>query len=400
VPVTVDAPALPRDEPVYAERIHSLRERMRHLNLAVAALSSPENIYYLTGLDHLGYFAFTLLVVPRSGPPTLITREMERPTVRAQVPWCRHVTFSDNGAGVSAGTVAAVALAEAAPPGSTAALDEGSMFFPPAIADEIRRLVGGVQWLPGSDLLAVQRAVKSTEEIRHIRRAAAISDLAMAAGVAALRPGAPEREIAAEVYRTMIAAGGQPPGFAPLIRPTSLLDQEHLSWSGHGTVSSGQSWFFELSASVRRYHAPQSRTVYLGRAPAGAPEAAAAARAGLLAARDALFPGARTGEVYAAWEGAVARHTGRAPTPRHHCGYMVGIGFPPSWVGGGEVLGIHAGGGVKIEAGMSFHLMSWVSEPAGHVISDTALVTPNGAELLTTSPRGLIVLAPVEPEGT
>jgi Xaa-Pro dipeptidase len=39
---------------------------------------------------------------------------------------------------------------------------------------------------------------------------------------------------------------------------------------------------------------------------------------------------------------------------------------------------------------MTFHLMSWVTKPAGHVISDTALVTATGAELLTTTTRELI----------
>jgi Xaa-Pro dipeptidase len=41
---------------------------------------------------------------------------------------------------------------------------------------------------------------------------------------------------------------------------------------------------------------------------------------------------------------------------------------------------------------MVFHLMSWVTRPVGHVVSDTALVTPAGAELLTATTRDLTVL--------
>jgi Xaa-Pro dipeptidase len=149
--------------------------------------------------------------------------------------------------------------------------------------------------------------------------------------------------------------------------------------------------FLELSGSVRRYHAPQSRTVYLGHAPEGAAEAAGYALAGLLAAREALRPGARTGEVYAAWQRAAAPPGYRRPL-RHHCGYLVGIGFPPSWVGGGEVLGIRAGGAEKIVAGITFHLMSWITQPTAHVLSDTALVTESGTRLLTTTPRELTIL--------
>jgi Xaa-Pro dipeptidase len=166
-----------------------------------------------------------------------------------------------------------------------------------------------------------------------------------------------------------------------------MLGQEHVTW-GDRRLRPGHGLFVELSGCVRRYHAPLSRTVYPGYAPDGAVEASERALAGLAAARAALLPGVRTGEVYAAWQRAV----GGAPR-RHHCGYLVGIGYPPSWVGGPEVLGIRPGGDVEVAAGMVFHLMSWVERPVGHVVSDTALVTADGCELLTTAGRELTVVA-------
>ena len=361
---------------------------MRAEGIAVVGAAGPETVYYLTGLDHLGYFAFTLLVVPESGQPVLVTRAMEAPTILARVPWCRHVVFGD---GESPAAAVIAALAGAAVLGATVALDEESMFFPPAIAAEIRHGLPGVRWRSASGFLAMQRAIKSPGEVGYIRQAASISDQAVAVGIAAARPGVGEQAVAAEVYRAMIAAGGEPPGFPPLIRPTTMLEMEHVSWSG-GTLRPGMGLFFELSASVRRYHAPQSRTVYLGHAPREAAEAAESAIAGLVAARDALRPGAVTGEVYAAWQRVVAGDVASSAPLRHHCGYLVGIGFPPSWVGGGAVLGIRAGGDVEIVPGMTFHLMSWVTRPIGHVISDTVLVTDTGAEFLTSTPRQLTII--------
>ncbi|MGH3435240.1 MAG: M24 family metallopeptidase [Sciscionella sp.] len=371
------------------ERISRLRQQMREAGLAAVALASPENIYYLLGLDHLGYFAFTLLVLPETGKPMLITRAMEAPTIRAQVPWCAHVAFAE---GESPATVAAAVLSGVANTGDTVALDEDSMFFPPATAAGIRDRLPGLRWTSSSDLLSTQRAVKSHSEIECVREAARISDIGMATGIGVARPGVAERAVAAAVYQAMIAAGGQPPGFPPLIRGTDMLEQEHVGWSARA-IRSGQALFFELSGSVHRYHAPQSRTVYIGQAKDGAAEAALAALAGLCAAREALRPGALTGQVYSAWQLAVAGGAAPAPPLRHHCGYLVGIGFPPSWVGGGEVLGIRPYGEVEIVPGMVFHLMSWVTRPVGHVISDTALVTSEGTELLTTTPRELTVIS-------
>ncbi|MCL2582603.1 MAG: Xaa-Pro peptidase family protein [Streptosporangiales bacterium] len=382
------APPAPAPEREHADRISALRQQMKTEGIAAVAAASPENIYYLTGLDHLGYFAFTLLVIGATGQPVLVARTMETPTIRAQVPWCRHLAYGD---GDTPAGAAVTALAAAAPSGSTVALDEDSMFFPPAVAAAIRAARPGERRPSASSLLARQRAVKSPAEVYRVRQAALVSDQAMAAGLAAARPGASERAVAAGVYRTMIEAGGEPPGFPPLIRPVTRLDTEHVSWSGDGLLRPGTGLFFELSASVRRYHAPQSRVVYLGHAPREAAGAAESALAGLIAARDALRPGTATGDVYAAWERVVGGAASGGPL-RHHCGYLVGIGFPPSWVGGGEVLGIRPGGQTLIVPGMTFHLMSWVTRPAGHVISDTVLVTADGAELLTGTPRELTVL--------
>ncbi|MQA10493.1 MAG: M24 family metallopeptidase [Pseudonocardiaceae bacterium] len=370
-------------------RIAALRARMAEHGLAAIAVASPENIYYLTGLDHLGYFAFSLLLVPAHGELAVVTREMERPTIRAQLPGCRHLTFGD---GEDPGEVTADALERLVEPGATVAVEESTMFFPPAIHALLRGRLPGVRWTDGTGLLVDARAIKSPGELEHIRRAAGVSDAAMRAGIGAAGVGVPEREIAASVYHAMFSAGGQQPGFVPLIRPLWILDQEHVSW-GERVLDEGTGLFMELSGCVRRYHAPMSRTIYIGRAAPDAEEAHAAGMAGLEAARSALHPGALTGDVYSAWQRAVAGSEANSWPQRHHCGYLVGIGFPPSWVGGGEVLGIRPGGEVEIAAGMTFHLMSWVTQPVGHVISDTALVTETGAELLTSVPRELTVVS-------
>jgi Xaa-Pro dipeptidase len=380
-------PTRPAD-PERAARISALRDAMAVHGLAAVALTSPENIYYLLGLDHLGYFAFTMLVLPVDGDPVLVTREMERTTVQAQVPGARHVTFAD---GEDPADAAARALARVVPVGGRVGVERRGSFLPPAVLDGLHAALPAVHWEDCTRLLSAARAVQSATETSWSRRAAAVSDAAMWAGVTTALPGTPEREVAAATYRAMISAGGEPPGFAPLIRPVAMLGHEHVTW-GDRVVEAGHGLFLELSGCVRRYHAPLCRTVYPGFAPAAAQEAGLAALAGLAAARAALAPGVRTGEVFAAWQRAVAGVVGRPPL-RHHCGYLVGIGYPPSWVGGPEVLGIRPGGDVELLAGMVFHLMSWVERPVGHVVSDTVLVTADGCELLTTVSHELTVVA-------
>lgn len=384
-------PMAPPRPPVYLceyeTRLSALRAEMRRQELVAVVLAGPESIYHLAGLDHLGYFALTLLVLPYAGEPVLVARQMEQFTLRAQVPHARHAAYAD---GQDPAEVAAQVMTELMPAGGRVGIEEQSMYLPPAVLNRIRTATPQLDWVDCSRPLVSLRTVKSAAELERVGRAAAVSSIAMAAALATAGAGVNERTVAARTHHAMVEAGGEPPGFVPLIRSTTRLAQEHVTWTDH-VLSDGEGLFVELSGCVQRYHAPMSRIVYCGRAAPGAPEAAAAALAGLQAARAALVPGARTGEVYGQWEDAVADITG-VRQRRHHCGYLTGIGFSPSWVGGGDVLGIRSDGDTLVLPGMTFHLMSWVKEPVAHVISDTAVVTENGCDLLTDAPRELLIV--------
>ncbi|HZA02482.1 MAG TPA: aminopeptidase P family N-terminal domain-containing protein, partial [Hyphomicrobiaceae bacterium] len=69
----------------YDARLGRLRERMAARGVDVCLISTPENIFYLAGLDHWGYFAPHILIVPARGEMTLVTRAMEKVTIAHQV---------------------------------------------------------------------------------------------------------------------------------------------------------------------------------------------------------------------------------------------------------------------------------------------------------------------------
>ncbi|MFZ0487132.1 MAG: hypothetical protein WAL83_09045, partial [Arenicellales bacterium] len=71
---------------------------------------------------------------------------------------------------------------------------------------------------------------------------------------------------------------------------------------------------------------------------------------------------------------------------RHHCGYLVGIGFPPSWTGGSMVTSLRPGSTLELKPGMVFHLHSWFTNTGlgDYFVSNTALLTEEGCEILTS----------------
>lgn len=383
---TAAAPFGPEE---FEGRILRLREVMARDGLAAMVFAGPENIYYLTGLNHGGYFAFTGLVVPATGAPRIVARAMEATTIAVQIPQCVHEAFADY---ERPGEALARAVHALVSTGDQVAVETGAMFFPIDVWEDFRAKTEDLRIVSAAGRLETLRAVKSAAEIACVRQAAALTSQAVKAGIETVAEGVSLQTVAASVYGSLIAAGSEPPGFSPLIRPRDALLQEHVSWTDR-RVTRGDAVFMELSASVRRYHAPMTRMAYLGEPPAGTDEAGAIAAAGLRAVAEALRPGAIAAEVYDAWQRVIDDGLGHHDYRRHHCGYMVGIGFPPSWVGGSAVVGLRDGGGFEIRAGMTFHVLSWIldQKPADFVVSDTVLVTANGGEILTDAPRDTIV---------
>jgi Xaa-Pro dipeptidase len=267
-----------------------------------------------------------------------------------------------------------------------------SLFLTPRVADAMRAATPRADWLDASGLVDALRLIKSPLEMDYTRRAAQAADAGALAAVEALRDGASDYEVSAECHRAMILAGSEYPGFGPFIRPTSRLGEEHTTWRGD-VFRRGDAAFLEIAASYRKYQAPMGRLVYVGDAPAGAEASAALAIRGMEAICDALKPGARAGDVYAAWH-AVAASAGLRDYHRHHCGYLVSIGFPPSWTGGAMVTALAPGSTLELKAGMTFHAHSWFTNTnvADYFISNTVLLTEDGAEVLTSqTPETLIV---------
>src|SRR5690348_1467518 len=68
-----------------ARRLDAFRAELGRRQLDGAVVAAPENVFYLTGLDHWGYFAPHLMIVPLDGRPVLVTRAMERVSIEKQV---------------------------------------------------------------------------------------------------------------------------------------------------------------------------------------------------------------------------------------------------------------------------------------------------------------------------
>ncbi len=371
------------------QRLATVRRELRQRDLDALVVSVPENIYYLTGLDHWGFFACHVLVVPAEGRMALTCRAMERITVENQVD---NADFYGHGDTEELADYVTTILAERGLSAARLGIEKRSLFMTPRIYEMILQAVPLEDWSDGSGLIDDIRLVKSPLEQDYTRKAAAAADAGPLAAIDAIHDGASDYEVAAECHRAMILAGSEYPGFGPFIRPTTRLGEEHTTWRGD-VFHDGDAVFLEVGGAYRKYQAPMGRLVYVGTAPAGAEESAELAIRGMQAICDALRPGATAGSVYQAWKG-VADSAGLVDYHRHHCGYLVGIGFPPSWTGGSMVTSLQPGSDRKLETGMTFHAHSWFTntDVVDYFISNSVMLTEAGAENLTPrTPPSLII---------
>ncbi|MGH8223752.1 MAG: M24 family metallopeptidase [Woeseiaceae bacterium] len=419
----------------YEQRIERLRHLMGERGIDAGLISSPENIYYLTGLDHQGYFAYQLLVIPLEAPPIFVSRAMEKATVRDQMPKVRHVGYSDGiepmpppidrqedivfatrdeggtvrglrpwemSAGVSVRgplsekSVVQVettleVLRELGLEKACIGIEKSSSFLPFQVAEGIIDGMRGAEWINISGMVEDCRIIQSPRELECTRAAAEISDAMMLSAIAAAGSGVYTRDVVASLYDAMFRRGGTYPGFVPLVRTTRTLEHEHGTWQD-GRLRNKDILFLEMAGCVRRYHAPLGRLVFIGKAPGPAFDMQRVCLEAMERAGETIGPGVAAGEVYRAWQERLDS-AGLNAYRRHHCGYAVGIGFPPSWSGSGTPQGLRSDSKLEIRPGMVFHLMSWLLRTGrgDSFLSDTIVVTDKGCEFLTKTGRDVTV---------
>ena len=374
-------PTFPNEE--YAARLKRVREKMRDEALDACILSSPESICYLTGLNHWGYFAVHVLIVPVEGDMQLVARAMDQVTFETQL--ASRVKFKGHKDSEDAIDMTLKVLRELELEQATIGLDLESVYRSYSKTKKLMEGAPDVQWLDTQHLIDELRYIKSPLEIAAMRQAAVISERMMEAAISATAAGVNEKAIAAEVYKEMILAGGEPPSFGPFMRPKARLGEEHGTW-GSTFLAADDRMFVEVSGSYQRYHSPMGRFIYLD-PPQGTEEVQKVCIEAFAAVTKTMRPGATADSVYQSWQ-QVVNEAGLDDYKRHHSGYMVGMSFPPTWMEGAtnRVLGLREGSDMVLQAGMTFHVLSWLvgSRIGDYFVSDTVLVTDNGGEVLTT----------------
>jgi Xaa-Pro dipeptidase len=363
-------------------RVGRVRQAMAAQGIDVLLLHAPENIYYLTGYQTSGYFAYQVLAVTHEAEPVLLVRYLEKGNVW-EYAWLEDARTWREGDDVVAETAALVSGASAAR--KTIGIEKASWFLTAAVAEGLAGHLPNARLVDASTLVDRLRLVKSPAEIAYLRRAAAIAEEEQRAALAAIRPGVTEADVAAAVHYAGIKAGCEYTGLPHHIMSGYRYDVCHANWSPK-VIIAGELVLLELYGCVERYHATQMRTVAIG-APNDTTQHAANL---VIGAQDHALSAMRPGASSRAVDAMVRTPLRRVrPDYYNRTGYSTGIGFPPrtaEW----QTLDFNEDSDWAIEKGMVFHMLALAS---GVGFSETVLITATGAERLTfANPRELVTV--------
>jgi len=368
----------------YQERLDALRQRMELRGTDVILVTSPENLYYLSGYQTPGYYWYQTLVVPLEHEPVFIVRLNESSNIEplSWVEDSRPYEDFDDWIAHTRDVLVDLGL-----DGKRVGLDYDSFFLRTRDEKGLTELLPAATFVDASGLVEAGRVVKSPQEIEYMRQAARAAEAGLKAGIDACKAGVTENDVAAEIHHAQIIAGSEYTGLPIFIRTGARDSQTHATWC-RNVLEPGDSVTMEMPGCINRYHAALYGQVFLGEPPAELLRGMEVGKQLMGIAKDAIRPGVPAGDVHKLVQDALVEAMGPESRRNARLAYSIGIAFAPDW-GEGQILSMSHAEPRLLQAGMTFHLL------AGQVVltgmeqvkracsSDTILVTESGCETLT-----------------
>ena len=368
----------------YNRRTAKLHKGMDEQGLDVLLTFTPENTFYLSGYQSIGYSSFQCLIVPRNGSPTLTVREMEQGCAEYYSILDDVVLYSDNQDPV---IVLIAAMKQRGLLKGRIGIEDKAPFLTAYDFNRIAVAIGS-DAVPVHGLVETLRAVKSPLEIECFRKSARITEAGIKKGLAAVKEGATENEIAAAMFYGCMSMGGEYQSSQPIITAGRKSGVAHTTFHRY-VLRPGDVALLELGGCYNRYTAALMRTGVVGNPPKEARRMYETCVEGLAACIEAIKPGIAAEIPHRACQAVIDR-AGYTEYFRKRAGYSVGVSFPPDW-GEGHIVSLSEGDKTILQPGMVFHIPPALRKYGeyGVGVSETVLVTEEGCEILTNASQAL-----------
>jgi Xaa-Pro dipeptidase len=373
----------------YASRIAAAQARMAEEGLDGLILFRQESMYYLTGYDSDGWVMFQAMYLGADGRPSLLIRSADRVQSRITSIVEDIREWADR-----EGASPADDLRDMLDGQGCRGRRIGIEYHAYGLTAQRGRMVdaaldGFCELVDASDLVRLQRLVKSPAELDYVREAGALADAARDVANRMCVPGEALGAVYGAMVETIMAGGGDPSAARwPVgVGEEAMLVRYHTGLGHIGVTDQVQ---LEFAGTYRHYHAAVQYVVLTGRVDARHRAMFDACRDALDACHAALVPGKTVGGVFDAHAAAFAE-AGFGDAALNACGYTQGATYFPTWM---DWPMIYTGNPQVLAPGMVFFMhMVLLDRETGLAMSlgETAIVTEGVCEPVNHAPRALVV---------
>lgn len=381
----------------YQTRLEKVRASMAEYQLDALIIGDPSNMNWLTGFDAWSFYVPQVMLVQHDAEPIWMGRKMDAGAIaltthlkpESVMPYAEEFVQCN---GIHPMDIIAGFLHKLGLNGKRIGYESDTYYFSPKSFDCLQCGVPEAKWVDADLMVNWCRVIKSDAEIAMMRNSARLVEGAMQTAYENIAPGVRQCDLMAKIVAAQV--GGNPnfagdlTALSPLILAGEAASTAHPMWTDEKFVD-GQTVALELGGCCKRYNAGLARTVQLGEGPKEVFETAKAVEEGLEAVLDILKPKVPAGIVHRAWQDVLDKY-GLVKDSR--IGYSIGVAYSPDW--GEHTVSLRAEEGTVIEENMTLHVMlgMWM-DGWGMELSETVLVTDEGAECLTQFARDVHIVS-------
>ncbi|MCG7600208.1 ectoine hydrolase DoeA [Halomonas sp. McH1-25] len=394
--------SLPFTREEYAQRLMKVRTAMASRGIDVLVISDPSNMAWITGYDGWSFYVHQCVLLGLEGEPVWYGRRQDS-NGALRTCWIDpdNITYYPDYYVQNPDMHPMEYLAQSIMPDrgwhtGVVGLEMDNYYFSAKAYQSLVKELPHARFQDANALVNWCRAIKSPQEIAYMRVAARIVESMHSRILDMIEPGLPKSRLVSEIYRVGIEGwtdtsgvtqGGDYPAIVPLLPTGSDAAAPHLTWDDT-PFREGEGTFFEIAGCFKRYHAPLSRTVFLGKPPKAFVRGESALLEGIENGLAVAKPGNRCADIAMALGAAMDKYGFDRGGAR--CGYPIGISYPPDW--GERTMSLRPSDETILEPGMTFHFMPgmWMDD-WGLEITESILITDTGVETLTNFPRQLFV---------
>ncbi len=373
-----------------------LKKLMRKENVDALFVNSQDNWRYVTALPFLhSVFSATAnaalvymddpspFIFPMEGFGNLMQQSADWIDQFEELPMCKtregmQPMEVDKWPQIIANKLSQLGLADA-----TIAIDPSTSF---ALKESLQLKLNKAQFVDAGLILRQARSVKNEEELKALRSACALADIAMEDAFKATRADASELDVAAAVEHSFRKNGAEYCAFTPQVFSGVHSLMPYLNPSSK-KLSNGELVRIDIGCCSHGYNSCFGRTASVGRPDELLEEAYVAVHQSIIAGIEGARPGVTNIELHQIMADAMFEHSGGKYSLGGYGGHGLGAGIHEDPMIGDknsvDEIVLEANMCVALEPSVMVPERGWLG------LEDNIIITSSGCEVLTKTGYGL-----------